>query len=501
MEPASASEPRLRVTDEADGRLRVWRLSAPPGNILDLALVKALRVELAAAVAAAPHALLIEADGPHFSYGASIEDHRPERIGPFLREFHGFVCDFIAASLPSVAVVHGRCLGGGLELALLAQRLFAAPDAQLGTPEVELGVFAPVASLLLPPRVGQPFADLLLTTGRAVAAEAALAHGLVDAVAVDPGAAARAFIAAEWLPKSRSALRHAAAAARFELADRVGRLLGAIERRYRGELMATPDANEGIAAFLARRPPSWRAAASAAAPEFWQARWQEGRTGWHREQPQPWLLAHRAELLPPPAGPTPVAGAPPRVLVPLCGKSVDLPWLAAQGARVVGIDVASRAREELAQAHALAFVARPGAAPPFTVHAAGALEFWCGDLFALDPARHGRFDAIFDRAAFVALPRARRSAYARTLAAALAPGGRLLLVGIDFTAASEFGPPFAVTRAEASASFVAAGLTPVAMLGERALSEEREFWAARGIHDAREYALLFVRDAERRSGG
>jgi cyclohexa-1,5-dienecarbonyl-CoA hydratase len=493
MDRSPEPEPRLRVTDEHDGRLRVWRISAPPGNILDLALVKALRAELAGTVRRAPHALLIEAEGPNFSYGASIKDHRRDRIGPFLSEFHAFVREFLAAALPTVAVVQGRCLGGGLELALLAQRIVSAPDASLGTPEVELGVFAPVASLLLPSRVLQPFADRLLTTGRPVAAAEAEAHGLVDEIAADPGAAARRFVVAEWLSKSRSALRHAASAARFELVDRVERLLGAVERRYRGDLMATPDANEGIAAFLARRPPSWKAAGAAATTDYWQTRWQAGRTGWHRDLPQPWLVAQRDELLAPPRGRDGGRSPAPRVLVPLCGKSVDLEWLVAQGASVVGVDVAPQARDELARSRGLAFAPRPGVAPPYDVEAAGALEFWCGDLFALDPVRHGRFGAAFDRAALVALPRERRAAYARTIAAALEPGGRLLLVGLEFTGPSELGPPFSVPRDEAVATFTAAGLVAGALVGERLLLEEREFWAARGVADAREYAQWFER--------
>lgn len=486
MNAAAPRDPRLEVADEFGGWLRVWRINAPPGNVLDLALVKALRAELRATLAAAPHALLLTAAGPHWSYGASIEDHQRERIGPFLQEFHAFVREFVAAALPTVAALHGRCLGGGLELALLAQRLLAAPDTTLGAPEVELGVFAPLASLLLPVRVGQPFADELLTSGRAVGAEEAHARGLVDEVVADPEAAARRFIEREWLPKSRTALRFAAAASRFELTDRVDRLLGAIERLYRGELMATPDANEGIAAFLAKRPPSWRGAEAAAQPAFWEARWKEGRTGWHRDRPQPWLVAERDWFLAARSG-----GAAPRVLVPLCGKSVDLPWLSAQGAHVVGIDVAAPAREELARAHALDFAARSGPAPPFAVHVAGTLEFWCGDLFALDPLVHGRFDAILDRAALIALPRARRADYARTLCRVLAPGGRLLLIGIEFEGPSELGPPFHVPRHEAQALF--AELGEATFVGERLLVEEAEFWAAKGVRGAREYALRWRR--------
>ncbi|MSR46345.1 MAG: methyltransferase domain-containing protein [Planctomycetes bacterium] len=483
MSDPRPTDPRLLVTHEHDGRLCVWRLAAPPGNVIDRALVAALRTALRSTLAAEPHALLLCSSGPHWSYGASIPDHRHEAIGPFLVEFHAFVREFLASSIPTVAALRGRCFGGGLELALLAQRLVAARDVTIGTPEVDLGVFAPVASLLLPARVGQPFADRMLTTGRAVAADESLARGLVDELADDPEAAARDWIAREWLSKSRTALRFAARAARFDLADRVEALLARIERLYRGDLMATADANEGVAAFLAKRPPSWRADGSAAQPDWWQERWAAGRTGWHRERPQPWLVAERERLF--------AGEAAPRVLVPLCGKSVDLPWLAAEGARVVGIDVAERARIELMQENGLELAARPDATPPFTVHFGDRLEFWCGDLFALDPVRHGQFDAIFDRAALIALPRVRRSDYARTLIRALREGGRLLLVGIEFDGPSELGPPFHVPRKEAAALFRELG-EPL-LVGDRELVEEAEFWAEKGVRGAREYALFFRR--------
>ncbi len=493
MTASPERDARLHVHDEMGGRLRVWRIDAPPGNVLDRALVAALRAELRATNAARPHALLVTAGGAHWSYGASIEEHRPELIGHFLAEFHALVRDWFAAALPTVVALRGRCLGGGLELALLAQRIVAARDVEIAAPEIALGVFAPVASLLLPPRVGQPFADELLTSGRTARGDEALARHLVDELADDPEAAARAWIERSWLPQSRSGLRFATQAARLDLADRVADLLGRIERLYRGELMATPDAIEGVAAFLAKRPPSWRAAAAgdAAQPDFWRARWKEGRTGWHRERVQPWLEQQRAALL----GAGGAGGTAARILVPLCGKSVDLAWLAQHGVAVVGVDVAEEAVEGLRREQGIALAPCEGVAAPFRAFAAGALEVWVGDFFALDHARHGRFDAAFDRAALVALPHARRRDYARKLVEMLGERGRLLVVGLEFSGASgggsqESGPPFHVSRTEATELFAALG--PPRLVGDRSLMEEEgPYWATRNVTDAREYALLF----------
>lgn len=258
-------DPRLEVRELDDGRLRHLRLAAPPGNILDLALVAALRRALRAAFRAPvrPHALLLSAAGAHFGWGASIEDHRAAKIGPFLVEFHALARELLAAGLPMAVAIRGKCLGGSLELALLGQRLVAARDAEFATPEIKLGVFAPLASLLLPARLGQARAEELLLTGKSLDAAQAHAVGLVDELAPalpeaengDPDATALAWVRREWLPQSASALRYATLAARFELADRVEALLPRIERLYRGELMATPDAIEGVEAFLAKRPP------------------------------------------------------------------------------------------------------------------------------------------------------------------------------------------------------------------------------------------------------
>lgn len=236
------------------------RLDAPPGNILDRSLVSALRQAVGeAAKSPSLRALLITGAGANFSYGASIEDHLPDRIAPFLEEFHALFRDLIALSLPCVAAVRGLCLGGGLELAAFCQRVVAAPDAQFGQPEIELGVFAPVASLVLPWRLRGGASDDLLLTGRRVAAQEALALGLVDALAADPEEAALAWIRAALLQKSASALRFAVQGARAHFHAAFLAQLDAIERLYLDRLMRTADASEGVRAFLEKRRPRFGA--------------------------------------------------------------------------------------------------------------------------------------------------------------------------------------------------------------------------------------------------
>ena len=158
---------------------------------------------------------------------------------------------------PILVAVRGQCLGGGLELALAGSRIWATPDAQLGQPEMKLGVFAPAASCLLPYRVSQGVAEDLLLSGRSVGGEEAKAIGLVEALAADPEAAALAYFDAHFAPKSAAVLGCALTAARGPLLAELRRRIAEVERLYLDTLMKTRDANEGLAAFLAKRNPQW----------------------------------------------------------------------------------------------------------------------------------------------------------------------------------------------------------------------------------------------------
>jgi cyclohexa-1,5-dienecarbonyl-CoA hydratase len=252
------SDTCLQVERRADGRILHLLLDAPKGNVLDARMVAAIAAALEAHGAApALRAIVFEGAGPSFCYGASVAEHTRPRAAEMLAGFHGLFRRLAELAVPTVAVVRGACLGGGLELAAFSSFVFAAPDATFGQPEIKLGVFPPMASLILPWRLGGGRALALCVAGRAMTAVEALAAGLVHEVAADPAEAAQRFIAAELLPKSGPSLRFAERAARLELARVLGSALPELERLYLDELMATPDANEGIAAFLERRPPRW----------------------------------------------------------------------------------------------------------------------------------------------------------------------------------------------------------------------------------------------------
>jgi cyclohexa-1,5-dienecarbonyl-CoA hydratase len=202
--------------------------------------------------------VLLDHAGPHFSFGASVQEHFPGQMAGMLRSLHGLLERILRYPVPLLAAVHGQCLGGGLELALTASQIFAAPDAHFGQPEIRLGVIAPAASCLLPERIGQARAEELLFSGRSLDAGEARDAGLVQALADDPVAAARGWFETHLLPLSASSLRFAVRAARAGYVARVVEKLAVVEALCAGDLMATHDALEGLQAFVDKRPPAWR---------------------------------------------------------------------------------------------------------------------------------------------------------------------------------------------------------------------------------------------------
>jgi cyclohexa-1,5-dienecarbonyl-CoA hydratase len=252
----------LRAWRERDGRLLRVRLSRPKANVLDAEMISALDEAFAAAArpaAGAPALLgvLLDAEGPHFSFGASVEEHLPGKCAGMLRGFHALLVRMLELPVPVLVAVKGQCLGGGLELASAGGLVFASPEAKLGQPEIVLGVLAPAASCLLPERIGPAAAEDLLLSGRSIGAEEALRLGLVAAVAEDPEAAALAFFDVHLAKKSAASLGFALRAARAGLVERVRSKLAALEDLYLSGLMSTRDANEGLTAFLEKRPARW----------------------------------------------------------------------------------------------------------------------------------------------------------------------------------------------------------------------------------------------------
>ena len=249
----------LKIWSEAEGRLLRLRLNRPKANLIDAAMIAALDAALARNSGNGQlGAVFLDAEGPHFSYGASVEEHMPEQCAAMLAGLHRLVMRMIEFPVPLLVAVRGQCLGGGLEVALAAHFMFVASDAALGQPEMKLGVFAPAASCLLPELIG-PLRSLdLLVSGRSVTGLEAAAMGIASEAVADPEHAALAYFEEHLATKSASSLRYAVKAARFDYIARVRNKIRSVERLYLEELMATHDAVAGLEAFVAKRPPQWQ---------------------------------------------------------------------------------------------------------------------------------------------------------------------------------------------------------------------------------------------------
>jgi cyclohexa-1,5-dienecarbonyl-CoA hydratase len=248
----------LKVWLERDGALLRLRLARPKANVIDAQMTAALKAAFDAQRGnPGLLAALVDHEGPHFSFGASVEEHLPEHCERMLKGLHALLGAMLDWPRPILVSVKGQCLGGGLELALAGSLMFVSPDTRLGQPEIKLGVFAPAASVLLPLRIGQARAEDLLLSGRSIDGATAAAWGLATEASNDPSAAALAYFEAHVMEKSAASLAHAVRAAREPFADLARARLEDVEALYLEKLMSTRDANEGLRAFIDKRQPVW----------------------------------------------------------------------------------------------------------------------------------------------------------------------------------------------------------------------------------------------------
>jgi len=165
---------------------------------------------------------------------------------------------------------------------------------------------------------------------------------------------------------------------------------------------------------------------------FWHAKWEKGEIAFHQDEVNPLLLEHFGTLSLPTGS---------RVFVPLCGKTRDIPWLLASGYRVAGAELSRLAVEQLFADMGLApSVSQVG---PLTHFAADNIDIYCGDIFELSGSELGQVDAVYDRAALVALPADMRQRYADHLAT-ITSRARQLLIAYEYDQSLQDGPPFAV---------------------------------------------------------
>ena len=231
----------------------------PPLNILNIAMLKRINDYLESLSSRKTLcALLIDAQGPAFSAGVDIPEHRIETVAEMLGTFHQTIRLLHRLPMPVVAAVHGGTYGGGMELAAFCDIVLASDDLKIGVPEITLGVYPPVAVALLTQVIGYRYAAEMILTGQVIGAKVASDIGLVNHVY--PASQFRNHVSdymekftrlsAYSLGQTRRALRDASWST-FEAA------LKASETSYLDELMKGSDPVEGLTAFMEKRQPQW----------------------------------------------------------------------------------------------------------------------------------------------------------------------------------------------------------------------------------------------------
>lgn len=235
-------------------------LNRPPVNILNIEMMDEINEVLKGwAEKRDLKVVLFQAEGKCFSAGVDVGEHMGDLVSKMIDSFHGMFRLMDRLGAVTVSSVYGSCLGGGCELAIFCDLVIAEDSAKFGQPEIQVGVFPPIAAQILPRIIGRKAAMDLILSGRIISAEKALGMGLVNKV-VKKGelvTETEKFIR-QYLPLSAEVLRVTKKAVNAGLMDDLEPSLRTIEDIYLNELMRTTDAHEGLKAFLEKRSPEWK---------------------------------------------------------------------------------------------------------------------------------------------------------------------------------------------------------------------------------------------------
>ena len=254
----------IKVNPAFDGQVIEITMGPAPANILSARMIAEISAELERLKPISLETrdvklIVFCGEGKHFCYGASVEEHQAEYVGEMLPAFHQLIGQVLASEIPTLAKVSGLCLGGGFELALACSMVFCNSKAKFAVPEIQLGVFPPAASVLLPYKIGEAKAVEIVLSGQNYTAEEAHHWGWVNTV-TEPDLldeTVSRFIEEIILPKSAIALRNACKAVRLPIIAHYNAFVEQVEALYLNDLMKTADALEGIAAFIEKRPAKW----------------------------------------------------------------------------------------------------------------------------------------------------------------------------------------------------------------------------------------------------
>jgi cyclohexa-1,5-dienecarbonyl-CoA hydratase len=240
-----------------DGRATVtWERG--PANVFDIALLEEFVRVLRSEEVTGAHVVVLHGGGRSWSGGLAVEDHLRPRVFAMFEAFHEALTTLWNLPAPTIAQVHGRCLGGGLELVMACDLAIASEGATFGQPEIRLGVFAPFGAATYSSLLGSRHAAELLFLGAPVDARHAASAGIVNRVVPDDELDASVALTAQTLcSHRRETLRLLKRVLRRAEADPWTPLAYA-ERTYLEELMVPAEAEEGLRAFLEKRAPVWK---------------------------------------------------------------------------------------------------------------------------------------------------------------------------------------------------------------------------------------------------
>jgi cyclohexa-1,5-dienecarbonyl-CoA hydratase len=231
-----------------------------PLNVIDISLMEELAQTLAEIESRADvSTLVLSGEGKAFSVGVDVAAHTPDRVEEMLAKFHAVIRALVATKKVTIAAVHGHCLGGGAELAMVCDVVFTTESAQWGFPEIKLGCYPPVACTALAALVGQKRAAELILAGRSISGKEAAEIGLANhAVPEGKLAAAVEECLADLRKLSPATLALTKKAIYAWDSMHFDKGLARAEKIYLEDLMTTADAQEGIRAFIEKREPRWR---------------------------------------------------------------------------------------------------------------------------------------------------------------------------------------------------------------------------------------------------
>lgn len=248
-----------RISCEIEGAVARIALRNPPLNVIDIVMMEELSRSLAEVDARSELSVIVlSGSGKAFSAGVDVAAHTPDKVDEMLAKFHSVIRALVASTKVTIASVHGLCLGGGAELAMVCDLAYTIDDAEWGFPEIRLACFPPVACTALAALTGQKKAAEMILTGRSItgreAAEIGLVTRSVDEKQLDSTVQTAT---AQVLRLSPAALRVAKKASYAWDAMHFDKGLARAEKVYFDDLMKTTDAQEGIRAFLEKRSPKW----------------------------------------------------------------------------------------------------------------------------------------------------------------------------------------------------------------------------------------------------